>query len=519
MTTERSPDVSPRAQRSDGIRTRRAILEEAARLATVEGLDGLSLGRLADGVGMSKSGLFAHFGSKEELQLATVETASEIFDELVVEPAATAPNGVERIRALTEGFLRHVEVAVFPGGCFFASVAAELDTRSGPVRDMALAVVGEWIGMLEQAVATRRAKGCSIPRSTRPSWPSSSTPISCSRTRSSWPVATRRRSTARAVRSPIASSAPAPRPRLSPSRSAAALDLPGAAAEQRHDVAVAGDAVDVELGRADHEVDVDAALVDPRRRPRSSRRRGRSRCRARCGSPRSRRGASRRRSSRAARSVPPRRRARALRAATRPRPSPRATAACPRRASGVEPDGLPLRELDPDPVDHRPVQLERPGRGHVPVHACRIRRREHLLARDVREVAQPVDGREVGGVPHRRREEPDRQVGARAVEPDRVEATLGQAGRDALQRGRTQTPGRDRVVLVESADVGDRVPEALVGLVRPELRIDERRPADGGRGGDAPVRRAAVDDVADARQVGEDVAPGPGRVDAGERVR
>ena len=158
MTTE-EPGRRPRAQRSDGIRTRRAILEEAARLATVEGLDGLSLGRLADGVGMSKSGLFAHFGSKEELQLATVETASEIFDELVIGPAVAAPNGVERIRALTEGFLRHVEVAVFPGGCFFASVAAELDTRSGPVRDMALAVVAEWIGMLEQAVSDAQGEG------------------------------------------------------------------------------------------------------------------------------------------------------------------------------------------------------------------------------------------------------------------------------------------------------------------------------------------------------------------------
>jgi AcrR family transcriptional regulator len=149
----------PRAQRSDGIRTRRAILEEAARLATVEGLEGLSLGRLADEVGMSKSGLFAHFGSKEELQIATVETASAIFDELVVEPASRAANGLARIRALTDGFLRHVEVAVFPGGCFFASVAAELDTRSGPVRDMALAVVGEWIGMLEHAVRDAQAEG------------------------------------------------------------------------------------------------------------------------------------------------------------------------------------------------------------------------------------------------------------------------------------------------------------------------------------------------------------------------
>ena len=141
------------------MKTRRAILEEAARLATVEGLDGLSLGRLADGVGMSKSGLFAHFGSKEELQLATVETASAIFDELVVQPASTASNGVERLHALTEGFLRHVEVAVFPGGCFFASVAAELDTRAGRVRDLAFAVVGEWTGMLEQAVRDAQDEG------------------------------------------------------------------------------------------------------------------------------------------------------------------------------------------------------------------------------------------------------------------------------------------------------------------------------------------------------------------------
>src|SRR5437764_11477384 len=77
-----------RRQRSDGERSRAAILREAARLATVEGLDGLSLARLAGAVGMSKSGLFAHFGSKEELQLATIEAASAIFDELVIEPAA-----------------------------------------------------------------------------------------------------------------------------------------------------------------------------------------------------------------------------------------------------------------------------------------------------------------------------------------------------------------------------------------------------------------------------------------------
>ncbi len=148
-----------RAPRSDGIRSRQAILEEAARLATVEGLDGLSLARLADEVGMSKSGLYAHFGSKEELQLATVETAREIFEEIVVRPALTATDGLGRLRALAEGFLRHVEDGVFPGGCFFASAAAELDTRTGPVRDLALGVADDWRALLEQAVRDAQADG------------------------------------------------------------------------------------------------------------------------------------------------------------------------------------------------------------------------------------------------------------------------------------------------------------------------------------------------------------------------
>src|SRR5437868_12760127 len=87
---QQSPRPS-RRRRSDGERSRKAILREAAQLATVEGLDGLSIARLAEAVGMSKSGLFAHFGSKEELQLATVATASELFDEIVIDPALAEP--------------------------------------------------------------------------------------------------------------------------------------------------------------------------------------------------------------------------------------------------------------------------------------------------------------------------------------------------------------------------------------------------------------------------------------------
>jgi len=146
-------------RRSDGERSRAAILREAAQLATVEGIGGLSIGRLADAVGMSKSGLFAHFGSKQELQLATIEKANALFNEHVIEPASNAPTGLERLRALVEGFLRHVEEDIFTGGCFFASVAAEMDTRPGPVRDRAVQVVDEWLRQLEAAIRDAQAEG------------------------------------------------------------------------------------------------------------------------------------------------------------------------------------------------------------------------------------------------------------------------------------------------------------------------------------------------------------------------
>jgi AcrR family transcriptional regulator len=155
----RAAPPPPRRHRSDGERSRAAILREAARLATVEGLDGLSLARLAGAVGMSKSGLFAHFGSKEELQLATVDAASAIFDELVIDPAADAAAGVARLRDYVERFLRHVEEGVFPGGCFFVSAMGELDTRPGPVRDRAMAFSRRWLTLLAEQVAAAQAAG------------------------------------------------------------------------------------------------------------------------------------------------------------------------------------------------------------------------------------------------------------------------------------------------------------------------------------------------------------------------
>jgi len=153
----------PHRRRSDGERRRSAILSEAAQLATVEGIDGLSISRLAEVVGMSKSGLYAHFGSKEELQLATIETANTIFNEQVVGPASVARTGLERVQRLAENFLRHVQDGVFPGGCFFASVAAEMDTHPGRVRDVAVKLTEDWLAQLETAVRDAQAEGAIEP--------------------------------------------------------------------------------------------------------------------------------------------------------------------------------------------------------------------------------------------------------------------------------------------------------------------------------------------------------------------
>src|SRR5438477_13120225 len=107
---------------SKGQASRDAILRTAATLATTRGLDGLSIADLAAEVGMSKSGLYAHFKSKEELELATIETAAGIFDTEVLQPATPVPPGIERLKALANSFLAHLERRVFPGGCFFAAV-------------------------------------------------------------------------------------------------------------------------------------------------------------------------------------------------------------------------------------------------------------------------------------------------------------------------------------------------------------------------------------------------------------
>jgi AcrR family transcriptional regulator len=130
-------------------RTRDAILDRAVDLASEEGLEGLTIGRLATEMEMSKSGLFGHFGSKEELQLATIDAASHRFLEEVVEPVQGQEAGSERLRAICDNYIGYMEGQVFPGGCFWASVTAEFDNRPGPVRDAIRERVASWLQGLQ----------------------------------------------------------------------------------------------------------------------------------------------------------------------------------------------------------------------------------------------------------------------------------------------------------------------------------------------------------------------------------
>jgi AcrR family transcriptional regulator len=146
-------------RRSDGEQSHREILRAAADLASVEGLEGLTISSLAEHVGLSKSGLFAHFRSKEELQLETIAAATEIFREEVVFPALKKPDGVARVWALVEGFVAHVRGRTFPGGCFFASVSAEVDGHPGKLRDRIAAMYREWFGLFETSIAQAQTLG------------------------------------------------------------------------------------------------------------------------------------------------------------------------------------------------------------------------------------------------------------------------------------------------------------------------------------------------------------------------
>ncbi|HEX8412014.1 MAG TPA: TetR/AcrR family transcriptional regulator [Thermoanaerobaculia bacterium] len=142
-----------------GERTRQSILERAVDIASLEGLEGLTIGRLAQELEMSKSGLFAHFGSKEELQLATVEAASQRYIREIFTPALLQPRGFPRLMAICESWLSYIRRGVFPGGCFFAAASFEFDSRPGAVQDRVRGLMNDWIGALERAIVMAKDEG------------------------------------------------------------------------------------------------------------------------------------------------------------------------------------------------------------------------------------------------------------------------------------------------------------------------------------------------------------------------
>jgi len=152
-----TPTIGTRAQQGED--TRRKILHLAMNLASKQGLETLTIGDLAKELGMSKSGLFAHFGSKEELQIATIGAAAAVFVEHIVTPAMAAKPGMARLQELLEGHLRYMESSVFEGGCFFSAVTAEFDDKPGRVRDKIVEMMKRWANLLATEVEAAQASG------------------------------------------------------------------------------------------------------------------------------------------------------------------------------------------------------------------------------------------------------------------------------------------------------------------------------------------------------------------------
>lgn len=142
-----------------GERTRTAVLDRAVLVATSDGLDGLSLARLADALGISKSGLFAHWRSKESLQLAVIEHARAQWTEEVIRPALAAPRGVRRLWAVHDRRLSFYESGALPGGCFFANANFEFNARPGAVRDRLASQLNDWMAFLTRVAAESVAAG------------------------------------------------------------------------------------------------------------------------------------------------------------------------------------------------------------------------------------------------------------------------------------------------------------------------------------------------------------------------
>jgi AcrR family transcriptional regulator len=147
---------TPKVKRPRGLKTRESILRRAVSIASVEGLQGLTIGKLAADLGISKSGLFAHFGSKEDLQLAVIEAARLIFVDLVIRPASHE-KGLRRLRMFYENWISYSNAKTFAGGCFFSAVSLEFDDRPGKVRDQIMILMKKWLDTLEDTARAAQA--------------------------------------------------------------------------------------------------------------------------------------------------------------------------------------------------------------------------------------------------------------------------------------------------------------------------------------------------------------------------
>lgn len=152
-------DAAVDGRRARGDLSRAAVLARATDLASVEGLDGVSFGRLADASGHSKSSIATLFGNKESLQLATIAAAADVFRRRVVEPTRALPYGAGRVAALMRGALDYSRSRVFTGGCFFAAIGADVDSKPGVVRDAVRSWLSTWHGYVEAQLRHAAARG------------------------------------------------------------------------------------------------------------------------------------------------------------------------------------------------------------------------------------------------------------------------------------------------------------------------------------------------------------------------
>ena len=157
----------PRRSATEVAASRADTLDAAVELASVVGLEGLTIGRLADRLGMSKSGLVGRFGAKEQLQLAALELAADMFRRAVYDPAAKERTGLRRLNAICDAWIEYLGDPPFPGGCFLTTASVEFDARPGPVHDAVKTIMRRWIDVLEREVAIAVGNG-DLPEGTDP---------------------------------------------------------------------------------------------------------------------------------------------------------------------------------------------------------------------------------------------------------------------------------------------------------------------------------------------------------------